>query len=858
MHEYGIVVELFKLLEKEMKQAGGNKVTRVDIKVGTLANIKLDYFVEVFYIYSKGTFAEGAIINIEKVQAQGECNECKNIFDTDELLMECPRCGSYYCKLIKGDELLLNSIEIDTSSSLKGSVITVKGTVQGVGFRPFVYKLAKEMKLNGFVKNTSEGVVIHIEGGEPLSFIERLKKEAPPNARIDSISLSDVTFQGYTDFTIYKTSQGDSLVFTPPDLFTCKDCQNELFDSLDRRYLYPFINCTNCGPRYSIVKSLPYDREKTTMKSFKMCDLCKSEYEDPLNRRFHAQPNACPLCGPKVFYNQGEKSEKEAIREIIKKIKEGKIVAVKGIGGFHLICDPFNEEGVKRLRILKRRERKPFALMAKDIEEVKKIAFLNSDEEKILTSPQRPIVLLRKKIEIPYISPKIGSYGIMLPYTPLHLLITNEIPLIIATSANLKESPIIKDENEGIYELAEEVLTHNREIAIRCDDSVLKVVNGEKLFLRRGRGFVPEPLELHFKPNKAILALGGELKNTISIIKDNYLLTSQYLGDMKDLRNKRYMEEVLAHFSTLYSFSPEIVVSDMHPDFITTRMAEESGKKVVKVQHHISHIFAVMAEYNLKPDISFLGVAFDGVGFGEDQNIWGGEFFIGKDYKIERKFHLRYIPQQGGDLSTKEPWRMGLSYLIDADEEEKAEKIFHNIELKKLKMVKDIIKKRINSPLTSSIGRLFDAVSAIINISPEKIDYEAEAAMRLESIADENTEGFYNFEINSNEIDVRKMIKEILVSNEKLEVIAGKFHNTIAKIILEIAKICKERYCIERVIVGGGVFLNSLLLKKTVSNLKELGIEVYVPKNFSPGDESISVGQAYYTAIREVFNDNAS
>lgn len=733
----------------------------------------------------------------------------------------------------------------------KALTLFVKGTVQGVGFRPFVYRLAKEMGLNGFVKNTPRGVEIYLEGNGHLSdFAERLRNEAPPNSRIGGIETLYSEAKGYSDFMIYTTSEGEATVFAPPDLFTCKECVQELFNPSDRRFRYPFINCTNCGPRYTIINALPYDREKTTMKIFKMCPQCESEYNNPLNRRFHAEPNACPACGPKVFFIEKDKKIDGGIEKAINKIKEGKIVAVKGIGGFHLICDAYSKEAVDRLRILKERDRKPFALMAKDLEKVKEIAFLNDDETNILISVPRPIALLKKKVEIPDISPGINSYGIMLPYTPLHALIMKEIPLVVATSANLRESPILKEEKEGVDKISDCILTHNREIAVRCDDSVLKIVDGNPVFLRRSRGYVPEPVDLKFKCEQNILSLGGELKNTISIIKDGYLITSQYLGDMKDLRNKRYLEEVISLFCNLYSFNPDVVSCDLHPNFTTTRMAEKKGKPLIKVQHHVSHIFAVLAEYGILPEEPFLAVAFDGAGYGEDGCIWGGEFFVGGSGKIKREFHLKYIPQQGGDLATKEPWRMALSYILDAIGKPELTGILEVVDEKKIKGAQNAIRKKINCPMTSSMGRLFDSVSAIAGISPLKTDYEAEAAMRLESIAGEDIDGTYPFRMSGQEIDMSKTIRAILDSKESPAVISKKFHNTIAQVILNISQTCKEKYGTKRVILSGGVFLNSILLKKAVCSLKQLGMEVYVPKKFSPGDEGISVGQAYYTALK--------
>lgn len=733
---------------------------------------------------------------------------------------------------------------------MKSTKLMVKGIVQGVGFRPFVYRLAKEMGFNGFVKNSPKGVEIHIEGNSPPDlFVKKLKMDAPPNSQIFRVEVQPAESEGHSGFFITTTSEGEVSVFAPPDLFTCRECLEEFFTPSDRRFRYPFINCTNCGPRYTIVQALPYDRAKTTMKVFRMCRECKSEYKDPYNRRFHAEPIACPRCGPEIFYLEGGKRMKGGMEKAVRRIKEGKVLGLKGLGGFHLICDAFNKNAVLRLRRVKERKRKPFALMARDIDMVKKIAFLNDDEVNTLLSPSRPIVLLKKRIEIDGIAPEIDTYGVMLPYTPLHALVMEGLPIVVATSANLIESPIFKEEKEWISELSDCMISHNREIAVRCDDSVLKIVDGRKVFLRRARGYVPEPLEINFDCPFKILSLGGELKNTISIFKDGYIITSQYLGDMKDLRNKRYLEEVISHFSQLYSFTPDFLSCDLHPNFATTRMAEEWGKPFLKVQHHIAHIYSVLAENGLTPNELFLGIAFDGMGYGEDSAIWGGEFFVNNNGKLKRAFHLRYVPQPGGDMAAKEPWRMALSYLLDSFGEVRIEGVLKDVDEKKLKGTENAIRKKINSPLTSSGGRLFDAISAITGIAPLRIDYEAEAAMRLEAVASDEIRDSYTFEISGQEIDLRKTIRELINDREPPAVRSARFHNTIVRIIQMISRICRDKYNIKKVILGGGVFLNSFLLSRTLHSLTSLGMEVYIPRGSSFGDEGISAGQAFYSAL---------
>ncbi len=732
-----------------------------------------------------------------------------------------------------------------TAKALK---IYVGGTVQGVGFRPFVYRIATEEGLCGFVRNGPTGVEIHVEGGGGFRrFLERLRRERPVHARLDEVRTEDTASLNLSAFTIDRTMEGESVVFAPPDLFLCAECAKEILSPKDRRYRYPFTNCTDCGPRYTIITGLPYDRAKTTMRDFVLCAACRSEYESPVDRRYHAEPNACGSCGPRIRFADGDNGREAGVHEAAAAMREGKVVALKGLGGFHLLCDPLHPRAVARLRELKARSRKPFALMVRDASVLEEFAAFDSDELRVLRSSQRPVTLLRKKREMEGVSPGIDTYGVMLPYTPLHFLLMQEIPLLVATSANLREGPILKSEEEGVRDLADCVLTHDREIAMRCDDSVVKVFRGKPLFLRRARGYVPDPLELKFVPKKSsVLAMGGELKNTVSIVKNGYLITSQYLGDMKDYRNTNYLDEILKHFARLYSFEPSIVACDLHPDFTTTRRAEKSGKPVVRVQHHVAHLFAVMAEHGLDPGGEYFGASFDGMGYGEDGRIWGGEFFLLQGGVPKERLHFRYVPQPGGNLASKEPWRMALAYVLDATGRIGKAGTMRDVPDAKLSAVATA--KGINSPQTSSVGRLFDAVSALTGLAPPAIDFEAEAAMRLEAAADRDAKVPYRFRITESEIDVREMIREILESEEPAGVVAGRFHHTLACIVSESAARCREEHGTKQVLLGGGVFLNALLLEKCVAMLEERGFHIYYPVRFSPGDECISAGQALYAA----------
>ncbi|MGD0948576.1 MAG: carbamoyltransferase HypF [Candidatus Binatia bacterium] len=778
--------------------------------------------------------------------------------------------------------------------------IKVRGTVQGVGFRPFVYRIATEAGLRGFVRNTPTGVEIRVEGENGFrSFLDRLRREMPPLARIDHMQVRKVPPLFVSEFHIDTTRDGGSTVFAPADLFMCDACRAELQDPNDRRYRYPFINCTNCGPRYTLLLGLPYDREKTTMRVFPMCPDCQTEYESPSSRRFHAEPNACPTCGPEITFVDfplpaeqppphpllGKEGATE-IEKTVASLREGKIVALKSLGGFHLICDPFQPGAVTRLRELKKRSRKPLALMARDATVIEKLAYVSADELDMLASPQRPIVLLRKKKEIDGLSPNLDTYGIMLPYTPLHALLLQEIPLVVATSANERDGPILKDEGEelaitlggrnsadlsqarpkpfeatqrgadpsnrrGAQPLADCMLTHNRPIANRCDDSVVRVCRGGALFLRRARGYVPDPLWLpDIREPKSILALGAEMKNTVTLFKDGYLITSQYLGDMKDVRNLAYMDEALEKFRELFSADPALVCCDLHPRFTTTRLAEGTGKPVIRVQHHLAHVFAVMAEHGLDPRGNYLGVAFDGMGYGDDGCVWGGEFLALSDGRTQQRWHLRYVPQPGGDLAAREPWRMELSYLRDATGEIPRVGVLQDIPEAKIRAVTRALEVGINAPPTSSVGRLFDAVAALVGVAPDSMDYEAEAAMRLECAVEPSEQAVYSFSIAGEEIDVREMIREILRSGEPPGVVAAKFHNTVASVIARMAEVCREIYGIGSVLLSGGVFLNAALLERTFTMLEEKGFTVHYPRRLSPGDEAISVGQALYAVTQ--------
>lgn len=741
--------------------------------------------------------------------------------------------------------------------------LIVRGTVQGVGFRPFIYRLARRLGYSGYVRNIGEGVEIYLEkeGGDPIAFLKSLKNEAPPLARIEGVDYQPVEPLGRSGFEIDRSSQEKSFVFISPDIATCPDCLREIEDPEQRRYRYPFTNCTNCGPRYTIVRQLPYDRNQTTMSGFRMCPDCRREYQDPSDRRYHAQPIACPRCGPELSLLEARTGRRipGGLEEAVRLIRQGKILAVKGLGGFHLVCLATSLKAIKRLRQIKRRQTKPLALMARDIATVRKYAEISPVEKSWLTSPARPIVLLRKKRELPGIAPFIDTVGIMLPYTPLHHLLLKELPLVVATSSNRKDAPIIKDDSLVGPELCDYILTHNREIAMRADDSVLKVVNKKPVFFRRARGFVPFPQAVPESLNSPvqILAVGGELKNTISIYKNGYIITSQFLGDLDDYENFRYFEETLSHLKKLFSFRPDLVVSDLHPDFWSTRYARDLKILHLLVQHHFAHSLAPLVEHQVAPGQKFLGVSWDGFGYGDDGQAWGGEFLLADYDGYERYAHFDYVHLPGGDEAAREPWRMAAAYLYrafgpDFPRLQPLARVPEN----RLRSVQVMMERKINSPLTSSAGRLFDAVAFLCGLAPTRVEFEAEAPSRLEAAASGAVSGRspgYSFSIDRStrpyRVDFSQTIRELVFDIKKSvrpELVAWKFHLTLVRVILEMAVLARKEHGLKRVVLTGGVFLNRILTEQAERLLKKNGFEVLRPVLYSPGDESLSLGQIAY------------
>ena len=742
--------------------------------------------------------------------------------------------------------------------------IEVKGIVQGVGFRPFVYKLAKLNNLVGWVNNTGQGVMIDIEGNEKFinNFIYELKNNPPTLSKITSINISDKKVINYKDFFIKESNDYlSATTYISPDYSICSKCKGEIFNKNDRRYRYPFTNCTNCGPRFSIIKSLPYDRISTTMSEFEMCDKCKEEYMNPANRRFHAQPNACPECGPRVYitdkYNNEIKTN-DSFNEVIRLLKQGNIFAIKGIGGFNLVCNSKSEETIQRLRERKHRPNKPLAVMIKDIETVKKYCILSKDEEDLLKSNKRPIVLLDKKDKYVFsenLSPNNKKIGVMLPYTPLHyLLFDDELDSLVMTSANISGEPIIYKNSDALKKLNNIVdyfLMHNRDIYISVDDSVSKVVLDEERVIRLGRGYSPYTLNINTVTE--ILALGSELKNTISLSNKNDIFISQYIGDLNNVETINSLERVIEHFSRIYDVIPNVLVYDKHPDFEYKKIELEEilninkDIRVIETQHHHSHIVSCMAENNISTDV--IGIAFDGTGYGEDKSIWGGEFFICNKREFKRVGHLDEFYLPGGDKSVKEPWRIGISLIYKTFKEEINKFIPQYLQGKEYNIIRTMIDRKINSPKTSSMGRLFDGVSSILGFN-KAITFEGEAAIRLENICTEKNDDNYEFEIKKYEekfiLAFNNIIKGIICdidSKVNIGIIARKFHNTIIKSTIEMILYIREKTNINTVVVSGGVFQNEILFKGVVKGLEEYKFNVVTHKIIPCNDSGVSLGQ---------------
>lgn len=759
--------------------------------------------------------------------------------------------------------------------------IAVSGVVQGVGFRPFVYNLAVRHSLVGYVRNNAGSVEIEVQGSSCAidSFIDKLRRKPPPVSLIQYISTEyiDIPSEPESQFEIRQSAASSSVQqnFVPADMATCRDCLNELFDETNRRFRYPFINCTSCGPRFTIISSLPYDRPSTTMAAFKMCRLCQKEYDDPADRRFHAQPNACANCGPSLTFFDRKKSQhysnEAALAHTIEQLQAGHIIAIKGLGGFHLVCDAKDGAAVQRLRQRKLRARKPFALMMSSLDMVRKHCHLSVEEQREITSLHRPIVLLKRRhdtILSTDVAPGLDCLGVMLPYTPLHHLLLSDYgnPLVV-TSGNTSEEPIAIDNDEAIERLvniADSFLVHDRQIHSRYDDSVVQIIDKEKITLRRARGIAPLAIRLPFKATAQVLACGAHLKNTFCLIQNDQAYVSQHIGDLENVETSEHFEQTLKTYTNLFGFAPDIIAHDSHPDYLSTAFGNQlaAGGQLLQfdVQHHHAHIVSCMIEHGLMEPV--IGVAFDGHGYGLDGTLWGGEFFIASPTRCERLAHLEPVRLPGGSQGIKQPWRMALSYAYSGPPGNTgafpgfAEALSELHGKQAVQIVKKQIESGLNSPFTSSCGRLFDAMSALLG-NHYTTGYEGQAAIELQALANQAIEHLdsasapYPFEIIGDSAPFVVSAKPVLeaayadyLQGTKASMVAARFHHTIAHMMLATCYRLHRLTGIEKICLSGGVFQNILLLRLAKKLLSSAGLQVFFPQQLPANDGGLSLGQA--------------
>ena len=739
--------------------------------------------------------------------------------------------------------------------------VVVEGIVQGVGFRPFVHSLATRHGLAGWVRNTAQGVEIEAEGlaSAVETFLKRLTAEAPPLAHIQRITSEDGSPRGFTTFEILRSHDGLGFQPVPPDVATCPECLREIFDPLDRRFRYPFTNCTNCGPRFTIIVAIPYDRPNTTMERFEMCEECRQEYENPFDRRFHAQPNACPTCGPhlKLVDAVGRPISGEPLAKTRSLLRAGLIVAIKGLGGFHLACNAADEAAVRRLRERKGREDKPLALMVADLLTVERYCVLSEGERSILISQARPIVLCQKRRESPVapsVAPGIGQLGIMLPYSPLHHLLFDGDGCpgaLVMTSGNRSDEPIATDNTEALARLeaiADAFLIHDRPIHIRCDDSVARIAGAAEMPIRRSRGYAPFPVRLPFE-SRPILACGAELKSAVCLSRGPYAFMSPHIGDLENYETYSSYYEMVQRMKALFRIEPEAIAHDLHPSYLSTRYALEADPALarVAVQHHHAHVAACMAEHSLTGPV--IGVAFDGTGYGTDGKIWGGEFLVADYVAFRRIAHFSYVALPGGDRAVREPFRMALAHLRGAcGEWSQRLPPVREATSDELRVIARQIDGGLNAPMTSSVGRLFDAVASLLGVR-HRTRYEAQAAMELEALVDSSERGSYPVVLTGSEpviIDSGSIIRAIVADLERLipaSVIAARFHWTLAAAILENSIRIRQATGLNRVALSGGVFQNVTLLSRACRELEHAGFEVFTHRVVPANDGGIALGQ---------------
>ena len=757
--------------------------------------------------------------------------------------------------------------------------IHINGIVQGVGFRPFIFNLALEHQLTGWVCNSASGVDIEVTGAadDLTAFIEAIPAQAPPLAQIDLLEDRTITLQPFDGFKIVP-SQDQATDFIPvsPDVAICGQCREELFDPADRRYRYPFINCTNCGPRFTIIKEIPYDRPKTTMAGFEMCPDCRAEYENPRDRRFHAQPIACSVCGPQVWLedSQGRRlsDREDAVHAARSLLAEGKILAIKGLGGFHLACNAGNPAAVAALRERKHRPDKPFALMAFDLPTIRSYVRVGEAAEALLRSPQAPIVLLPKVANTalaPNIAPGQSRLGVMLPYTPLHLLLLEPQPgypeVFVMTSGNRSEEPILhtnKAAREKLADIADAFLMHDRPIDQRVDDSVVALFQDRAYPVRRARGYAPTPIRLNSQVPQ-VLAVGPQMKNTICLTREKYAFLSHYIGEMENWETLQDFKAAIAHYQSLFRIRPEGIAHDLHPDYLSTQYAHERAESeslpLISVQHHHAHLAAVAVENGLPPEEQVAGLIFDGTGYGTDGTIWGGEVLIGSCASFTRAYHLQPLPLPGGEAAIRKPARMALSLLwtLGLPWEADLPPVQALSQMERAALERQLA-RGVNTPQTSSMGRLFDAVSALLGVRQE-VTYEGQAAIELEALiteealAEPGEVGYYSWQVEGEEIRIAPMVTEILSdlrNGQTPATLSARFHNTLAHLSLDLAERVRHETGIEKIALSGGVWQNLRLLETSTNLLRQHGFQPLTHRQMPPNDGCVAFGQAMIAAYR--------
>ncbi len=753
--------------------------------------------------------------------------------------------------------------------------VSVRGIVQGVGFRPFVYVLARRHGLAGLVRNDADGVHIEAEGSseELERFLRGIEEDAPPLAVVEAVAWRPLAALGESGFRIEESREGARRrALVSPDVATCEDCLWEVFDPSDRRYRYPFTNCTNCGPRFTITRSVPYDRATTTMSRFEMCPECRREYDDPSDRRFHAQPNACPVCGPRVrlfdrFGHDLHAKPDDPVLRTARMLRGRAIVAIKGLGGFHLACDPFDERAVRTLRGRKVRQDKPFALMAKNLDQVRTLCHTTPEEKKLLASPARPIVLLRRREDnrvAEDVAPRQNTLGVMLAYTPLHHLLLNDadIPLVMTSGNNSDEPIAYRDEEafEQLRDIADFFLVHDRPIHMRTDDSVVRVTRGETYPIRRSRGYAPAPLTITENFGRHVLACGGELKNTFCVAKDRHVFMSHHIGDLENYETLTSFREGVEHFCRLFDVRPEVVAYDLHPEYLSTKFArelEETGLPAVGVQHHHAHVASCLADNERPSGERVIGVSFDGTGYGTDGAVWGGEFFEGSvEEGFVRRGHLEYAPLPGGSAAIRQPWRMAVAQLVALYGEEDAmtlplAAVQHPGE-RNARLVARLVQRGLNTPPTSSAGRLFDAVAALAGVpGTERTTYEGQAAVELELAADGPVGRGYPFRLRTEDggwvAETQEIIRGVvddLLAGRMVGEISSRFHRTMAEVIAAGCEEIRAGGHVDTVALSGGAFQNMLLLEQATDLLEERGFTVHRHRRVPANDGGLTLGQA--------------